>query len=122
MRAQVVEYDDGSGFDDGSQLGLDIGVECGSVHRALDHPWSDQVAASETCDEGLRAPLAEGRGCWQASTNGCATSQSGQVRLDGGLVDEDQPLRHPPHHRLPVSDPVGASPGDIGAPPFVRDQ
>jgi hypothetical protein len=29
MRAQVVEYDDGSGFDDGSQLGLDIGVERG---------------------------------------------------------------------------------------------
>jgi hypothetical protein len=44
------------------------------------------------------------------------------VGFDGGLVNEDQPVRCLPHHGLAMAYPIGPGAPDRGAAPLIRDQ
>lgn len=56
---------------------------------------------TQTRDEGLRFPMAEGRFGSQALALETAAAQACHFRRGSGLVDEDQPSRIKPHARLP---------------------
>jgi len=85
------------------ELGLDIDVEGFAVHGAVQNPRGDHPVVRQTCDESLRAPSPEGSRAEQPFADGAAPAQSGDVGLDGSLVDEDQTMRLGAHGRLAVT-------------------
>lgn len=88
------------------RLRLDIGVECRSVHRALDHPGRDQGILRQPGDKGLRAPFAKRCRAMEPLPDRGPSAQPREVRLDRRLVDEDQPVRFLAHARLTAHDPI----------------
>lgn len=120
--AEIVEDDDGSGFEQRRELGLNICGEGGPVHGAFDDPGRDEGVGGQPCDESLGAPFAEGRCGREALAPWRAAAQAGQIGLDRGLVDEDQPVRLQPHPRLTATYPIAPGAGDVSALSFVRDQ
>ena len=119
---EVVKDDHGSGFEARCELGLDIGVEGGPVHGALDDPGGNQPVLGQAGDEGLGLPLAEGRGTVEPLAPGRAAAQAGQVGLHGGLVDEDQAVRHAPHAGLASGDPNPPGLADVRSLTLRGDQ
>lgn len=92
MSGQVVEDDDRAGRQFRGQDIADIGRKGGAIHRAFDHPGRNEPLRREACDEGLCAPATERRVHPQPLAAAGAPSQSGQVRLHGGFVNEHQPF------------------------------
>ncbi len=62
MAGEVVEDDDIAGIEGWGELGLDVALESEPVDRTVKQPGGCQSIASEACNEGLRAPVPEGRG------------------------------------------------------------
>ena len=59
MDGEVVKNDDVAFLQRGSKLGLDIGVEAGPVHGAVDDPGSGQPEASQAGNKRLGSPFAK---------------------------------------------------------------
>ena len=122
MSGQIVEDHDSSGIELRGQLCLDICVESGSIHRAVDHPRCDQGVLGQTGNERLRAPFAEWSRTIKPLTDSGTSAQPREVRLDSGFVDEDQPMWLLAHVGLAARDPVSTGLTQRGPITFRCDQ
>ena len=119
---QVVEDDDGPGFECRGKLGFDVGVERGSVHGTFDDPGCDQVGAGQSRDEGLGLPFAEWRCAEQAFTLRTSAAQPGHIGLHAGFVNEHKAMRFGAQTGLASRKPVVPDAALLSAPAFLRDQ
>ncbi len=90
VEADIVEDDHVAPLQFGCQLRLDVAFEDLAVHRALDDPWSDEAVTAQAGDEGLRAPVPEGRMRQIALPLRRPAGALGQLGVGRGLVDEDE--------------------------------
>ena len=60
---EVVEDHDVAGLQERGKLGLDIDVECRAIYCAFNDSGRNNPVASQTGNEGLRAPFSEGSTC-----------------------------------------------------------
>ena len=61
VRREIVGNHDVTWLQGRGQLGLDIGFERSAVHWSVQDPGRTQFVDAQTCDEGLRAPMASSR-------------------------------------------------------------
>jgi hypothetical protein len=104
------------------ELRLDIGLEGATVHWSVQHPGCCQATASESGNEGLGVPVAEGDMHSEPFAARCPPSQARHLRRRSGLIDEDQTVRFKAHARLAKPDPRITLLGDVGAFLFAGDQ
>ena len=104
------------------QLGGDIEVEHLAVHCTVDDPRRVQPIMAEGSDQGLRAPVAEGRMIDQALSARCPAGGLGHVGLYRGFVDEGQPFEMVGHEGLALRDPDMAQVGHVPALLFKRTE
>ena len=122
VAGEVVEDDHVAGLQRRRELGLDIGLEDLAVHRAVDHPRCGQSVMTQGGDEGLGAPMAEGRLHLQPLSPTCPASEPGHLGGRSSFVDKHQPLWAPLHPRLAVHRPYPALSNDVSAIGFARQQ
>lgn len=115
MDGEVVEDDDIAPAERGSELRFDPQVEGSAVQGFVDDPWRGERVAAQAGDEGLRVPVAEGRGAKQPLTAPGAATQSDHLGGDGGFVDEDKACRLVTHPDLPLANPHAPRLGHVGA-------
>jgi hypothetical protein len=120
--AEVVQNDDGAGCDGWGELGCDVAVKGFTVHGALDDPRRNQAVCRQARDKGLGIPKARWCAGMQASALQGPPTRPRHVGFDGGLVNEDQPVRCLPHHGLAMAYPIGPGAPDRGAALLIRDQ
>ena len=133
--AEIVEDDDSATLKDWGKLGFDIDCEGGAigtplvrvtmataVHGTRDDPRGDEGISGQPCDECLGAPAAKGRCGVQTLALRAAAPRPGHVGLDGGLIDEDQPVGRSLHRRQAVLYPVPAGAGDVRPALLVSHQ
>jgi hypothetical protein len=75
------------------QLLLDIGAEAKPVDRPVEDAGGGETMRAEGAKEGQSAPMTVGREAPEASTFGSPTPERRHIRLDPGLVDEDEAVR-----------------------------
>ena len=97
---EIVEDDDVALVQGRGELGLDVEIERGPVHGLVDDPGRGQAMAAQAGDEGLRAPVAEGRRGGQSGSLAAATAQAGHLGGEAGLVEENEAVAGHPHQRL----------------------
>jgi len=102
---KVVENDDIASRQCRSELCLDIGIEGGPVHRMVDDPWRGEPEASQSGDEGLCVPMAEGRIHDQPLAAGHPATQAHHLGIHRGFIKEDKAMRLQSHPRLTFGDP-----------------
>ena len=102
---EIIEHAHVALAERGGELGLDIGIERGSVHGPIENPGRRQSVAAQTGDEGLRAPVAEGRLGPQPLALATSATQPRHLCVDRSRIDEDQPMRLEPHAWLAFIDP-----------------
>lgn len=115
VEGDIVEDDDVAWHQFGRELGFDVELEAGPVHRRIDDPGRDHAMTSEAGDEGLCLPAAERRGCDVAFAAGRPAGSFGQPCVGRGLVDEDQPRQGLVEEALAPRRPVLARLPDVGA-------
>lgn len=93
VRAEIVENDDIARFQGSDELGFDVGLESLAVDRAVENPWRLDAIEPQGGDEGHGLPVAVGRMGDKPFSARAPATQWRHVRLDPGLIDEDQPLR-----------------------------
>lgn len=103
----------------GGELGLGIALEDRTVHGFVDDPGNGQAVAAQAGDEGLRAPMAEGRLGFEACADPGASPKPGHLRRGAGFVEEDQAMDVLTHLRLARCRPIMARLLDIGALGFA---
>jgi len=86
VSGQIVKDHDSPRFEGRSQLRLDIGIESGAIHRAVDHPRRDQGIVCQPGDKGLCAPFAKRCRAIEPLTDRSPSAQPGEVRLHRRLV------------------------------------
>ena len=109
--------------------GDNVGASCVSTHRSkagpvqglIDDPRRAERVASQAGNEGLREPVAEGRGAGQPSAAPGAAAQPDHLSGDSGPVDEHQSRRLVTHPLLP-QDPAAACASHVGAFALRRHQ
>ncbi len=57
---QIVGDHHVAGLQGGGELGLDIGVKRGAVHRSIEHPGRAELVDAQARDEGLGALMTKG--------------------------------------------------------------
>ena len=119
---KIVQDYDGAGFQGGCELGFDIGVKGGAVHRAPDHPGRDQIGAGQARDEGLGLPFAEWGSSKQAFAHRTAAPQPRHIGFHRSFVNEHKAMRGLSHARLTARCPVKPGLPQICAPTLLRDQ
>ena len=122
IRGIVGPTNDCAWFKDRGELGFDVGVERGPVHRACDDPRRDQVVAGQPGDEGLGLPASERGDTEQPLSHWAAPAQPGHVRFYGGFVNEHKAVRFRGHARLTQWQPVAPGLLQVGPLAFLRDQ
>lgn len=122
MGGEVVEDHDVAGHQAWRELGLDIGLEDRPVHGSVDHPGGDQLVAAEPRDEGLGAPMAEGRIGQEPIAARRATPQPGHLGRGGRLIKKHQPVRLLAHPGLAQMEPDVALAAHPRASALRRDQ
>ena len=88
---EVVEDDNVAGAQGGDELGLQPGLECGAVHRPVEHPGGDKAIVAPAGDEGLGARVAEGGLALHPLSEPGAAARARHVGLGAAFVHEDQP-------------------------------
>lgn len=106
VRAEIVENDDIAWLQGFDELGFDIGTESLAVDRPIEDPWRLDAIEPQGSNEGHGLPMAVGRIGDKPLAPRAPPTQRRHVRLDPGLIDEDQPCRV--NARL-VTDPLLAS-------------
>lgn len=91
VEADIVENDDITGRQFGSELRFDVVFEDGGIHRRVDDPRRDKSVASQPGDEGLRLPFAEWRMRPEAFALRRPAGAFGQFGVGRRLIDKDQP-------------------------------
>jgi hypothetical protein len=119
---KVVEDHNVPGRQAGCQLGFDVSVEDRAVHGPIDHPWRDQLIATQPRDERLTAPVTEGRIGQQSAAARRAPPQPGHLGRRGCLVQKDQPVRFLAHPGLAQMGPNMALTPHPGASALHRKQ
>ena len=122
MRRQVVGDHHVARLQCRCQLGLDVDVEGGAVHRAVQYPGRAEFVDPQPGDEGLGAPVAEGRIGFEPGSSQGPAPQAGHLGGNGGLIDEHQPVRLTTHPWYPAVLPLVPGGADPFAQPFRRDQ
>lgn len=105
VRAEIVENDDIAWLQGFDELGFDVGLESLAVDRPVEHPWRLDAIVPQGGNEGHGLPMAVGRMGDKPFAARAPATQRRHVRLDPGLIDEDQPCRV--NARL-VTDPLFA--------------
>ena len=113
MTGQVVEDDDVSAAEGEDELGLDVALEDHAVHGPVDHPSGVDPVVTQGGDGGLGAPVTEGRVVDETVADRCPAGGLDHVRLQGRLIDEDQPVQGLAHEGLAPGDPEPAGAGDV---------
>lgn len=119
---EIVEDDDIAWLERRRQLGLDIDIEGGAVHGAVDHSGRGQALVSQARDQGLRAPLSKRRAGLEALAAAGAAAQTGHLGVEARLINEHQPTRLAAHAGLALLDPDPALPGNVSACALRRHQ
>lgn len=105
VEADIVENDDISGRQFGSELSFDVAFEDGGIHRCIDDPRRDKTVASQPGDEGLRLPFAEWRMRLEALALRRPAGAFGQLGVGRRLIDEDQARQSLVEEALSPPDP-----------------
>lgn len=114
VRGQIIQYDNIAGVQRRCQLRLDINLESGLVHRPVQDPWRDHLILAQAGNEGLCLPVPKRRGILQALALDGAATQAMKLCIDGGFINEDQPVQVLAHKGLASPFPVltpGPMPG-----------
>src|SRR5262249_39205193 len=101
------------------ELGFDVELEAGGVHRRVDDPRSDHAVAAQAGDEGLRLPAAERRVRAVALALGRPAGALGQSRIRRRLINEDQARQVWVEEGLAPDDPQRALLVYVGALQFT---
>lgn len=105
VNGKVIQDDNVTWRERGSQLGLDIGIEGYPVHGVVNDPWGSQTIATQSGDEGLRSPMSKWRIHMQSLTARASTTQAHHLRVHGCFVYENKTMWFQPHHGLALGDP-----------------
>ena len=119
---EIVENDNIAGFEEWSELGLNVGVESYPVDRPIDNPGSDKPFALQASNQGLGAPAAKGCFAVQALAFEATPTGAGQFRIGAGLVNEHQSLTMFTHDRLAARLPLRSCLNQIRSVLFARPQ
>jgi hypothetical protein len=119
VTGQIVQNDNVTGRQGRGELGLDIELEDRAVHGFVDDPGCGQPVTTQAGDEGLRAPMAEGRLGFEACADPGASAKPGHLRRGAGLVEEDQAMDVLAQLRLARCRPIIPRLLDIGAIGFA---
>lgn len=114
VEGDVVENDDVASSQFGDELGLDIGLEAGLVHRRVDEPGRHHAVTAQAGDEGLRLPPAEWGVSAEARAPGRPSRALGQTGVCRCLIDEDQAAQCLGKEASAPLDPVLTRLGDVG--------
>lgn len=92
---EVVEDDDVVLLEFWTQNLAQVSGEDFGVHRAFDEEGSRQAVAAKCGDKGRSLPMTVRHGCHAALVPQRAAVKAGHLRVEPGLVDEDQPRAVP---------------------------
>lgn len=115
MGGEVVQDHHCAGRDLWYQDLTDICSECGTVHRALNHPRCNQALVGQTGDQSLCAPTPKWRIRLKAFAARSPAAQPGEVCLDRRFVQKNNALRHPGYGGLAMRTPILALSSYLGA-------
>ena len=105
VEGDIIEDDDVALRQFRGELGFDVELEAGGVHRRVDNSRSDHAVAAQTGHEGLRLPAAEGDMGPVALAFGRPAGALGQSCIGRRLINEDQARQGFVEERLAPGDP-----------------
>lgn len=111
VRRQVVQHHDVTASERRRENVLDVGPEGIAIHRPVEHPRRGHAGQAQAGDEGHRLPVAERCAVAAALADRRPAIEPRHLRVDAGLVEEDEALRI--DERLRCS-PQFAPCGDVG--------
>lgn len=115
VEGDVVENDDIARRQFGNELGFDVSLEDGGVHRRIDDPRRDEAMTAQTGDEGLCLPATERRVGLVTFALRRPAGALGQLGVRRGLINEDQTRQGPVEEALASLDPKLTRLTDVGA-------
>lgn len=115
VEGDVVEDDDIARRQFGNELGLDVSLKDGGVHRRIDDPWRDEAMTAQASDEGLCLPAAERRVGLVALALRRPARAFGQLGVGRCLIKEDQARQGLVEETLAPIDPKLTRLTDVGA-------
>lgn len=104
------------------QLGFDIGFEDQSVHRCINDPWCGERVASQTGNEGLGLPVAEGYVIVKPLSYWCPAGALRQLGVCRRFINENKAMHIPAHKGCASVNPQGAGLANINAFLLAGDQ
>jgi hypothetical protein len=93
VAAEIVHDDDVAFAQGWRELLFDVGAEAFAVDRPVEDTGRGQSVTAQRAEEGQRAPVAVRGVAAQPLAPDAPAAQRRHVRLDPGLVDEDEALR-----------------------------
>src|SRR5690606_1071902 len=106
VAGKIVQNDDVTPVQRGGELGLYVGLEAHAVHRSTEDPRRIQTVVAQGGDEGLGAPVAEGRMVDEPFPPRRPSAGLAHVGLQGRLVDEAETGQETAHEGLAPEDPA----------------
>jgi len=105
VAAKIIENDHIALIEGGCELGLGINLEGGAVHGTVEQPGSGQAMEPQTCNKGLRPPSAKRRQGPEPVPAKRPAVKPGHLRIGGGFINKDKPVRHHPHKGQALRNP-----------------
>ena len=93
VAAEIVHDHDLPGLERGDEKLFDIGSEAWAIDRPVEDAGRVDPVRAQGREEGQRPPVAVRHRGDQPLSQRCAPVRARHVRLDPGLVDEDEPFR-----------------------------
>ena len=91
MTGQIVQDDAVARLEGGGQHLFDIGDEAGAIERPVEDGGGGQLVGAEGRNEGGGLPVAVGDLRHEAGATATAAIAPGHLRLECGLIEEDEP-------------------------------
>lgn len=107
MSRQVVEHHDVAAVKFGTKHLLQIGGEDFGINRAFDQKGCGDTLSPQRGNESGALPVAMRHAGKTTKVRRTAAVAAGHLRVQAGLVDEDQPVTVPLGLRLPPEEPGG---------------
>lgn len=117
---EVVQNDDVTGREFRRELRLDAGIKGQAMQRSVQNLRRDQTVATQSGNESLAPPVAEGCGRGQTFATPGPATQAGHLRGGRRFIKEHEAMRIIPHPGLPEHASDLALTPDLGAPSLHR--